>query len=66
MPPPITSRRFGTSSSASAPVESITRGSSGRPGMRAGSEPAAMMQCSKAIDSVPSAVSTASSCGDVN
>ena len=33
--------------------------------MRAGLEPAAMMQCSKAIDSVPSAVSTASSCGDV-
>ena len=47
MPPPITSSRFGMSASSSAPVESMTRGSSGRPGMRTDSEPAAMMHCSK-------------------
>ena len=35
--------------SSSAPVESMTRGSSGRPGSVAGCEPAAMMQCSNAI-----------------
>ena len=32
MPPPMTSRLFGTSASASAPVESITRGSTGKAG----------------------------------
>ena len=47
MPPPMTSKRFGMPARSSAPVESTTRGSSGRPGMRAGSEPAATMHCSK-------------------
>ena len=48
MPPPITSRRFGMPSSSSAPVESITRGSScGMNGSFTGSEPAAMIACSK-------------------
>ncbi len=49
MPPPITRNDFGMPARSSAPVESTTRGSSGRPGMRAGSEPAAMMHCSKPI-----------------
>ena len=43
MPPPTTSMRLGRSSS-SAPVESMTRGSSGTPGRRTDSEPAATMQ----------------------
>ena len=47
MPPPITSRRPGRSGSSSAPVESMMRGSSGRTGSAIGSEPAAMMHCSK-------------------
>jgi hypothetical protein len=34
MPPPITSMRFGVERSSSAPVESTTRGSSGRNGSR--------------------------------
>ena len=45
MPPPMTSRRFGTSPSSSAPVESMTRGSSsGSPGCATAREPAAMMR----------------------
>ena len=48
MPPPMTSRRFGTPSSSSAPVQSITRGSAcGMKGKVTGSEPAAMIACSK-------------------
>ena len=46
MPPPTTSSDSGRSSS-SAPVESMIRGSSGRPGNRSDSEPAAMMHWSK-------------------
>ena len=47
MPPPMTSSRSGISSTSSAPVESMIRGSSGRNGSEAASEPDAMMQCSK-------------------
>ena len=43
MPPPITSMRFGTASSSSARVESMTRGSSGMNGRRTTCEPAAMI-----------------------
>jgi len=41
----------GVGGSSSAPVESITRGSSGTNGKRIASEPAAMMQCSNRIRS---------------
>ena len=55
MPPPMISRRLGTSSSSSAPVESMRRGSSyGKPGMRADCEPAAMMQLSNETTFLPS------------
>ncbi len=48
MPPPSTSSRCGTPSSCSAPVESTTRGSfCGMNGSVSGSEPAAMIACSK-------------------
>ena len=48
IPPPSTSSRSGMPSSSSAPVESITRGSScGTNGSVTGSEPAAMMAWSK-------------------
>ena len=44
MPPPMTSSCSGTSASSSAPVESMTRGSSsGRNGRLAACEPAAMI-----------------------
>ena len=43
MPPPITSIRFGTARSSSAPVESTMRGSSGMNGSFTACEPAAMM-----------------------
>jgi hypothetical protein len=43
MPPPRISMRLGTPASASAPVESTTRGSSGMKGRRTACEPAAMM-----------------------
>ena len=43
IPPPITSIRFGTACSSSAPVESTTRGSSGMNGSFTACEPAAMM-----------------------
>ncbi len=63
MPPPITSRLGGRSSS-SAPVESITRGSSGRPGSRTDSDPAAMMHCWKLTTCPAPPSSILSSCGD--
>jgi hypothetical protein len=44
MPPPRISMRLGALPSASAPVESTTRGSSGMKGRRTACEPAAMMQ----------------------
>ena len=47
MPPPITSMRLGTVASASAPVESTIRGSSGTNGSRTAIEPAAMIAFSK-------------------
>ena len=53
MPPPITSSRFGSDSSSSAPVESMIRGSSGTNGSFTLSEPAATMHCSKPIFCVP-------------
>ena len=53
MPPPITSRPPEDSGSSSAPVESMMRGSSGRPGKRTDSEPAAMMHCSKRMRCAP-------------
>ena len=53
MPPPITSRPPENSGSSSAPVESMMRGSSGSPGSRTASEPAAMMHCSKRMRSEP-------------
>ena len=47
IPPPSTSSRSGMRSSSSAPVESITRGSScGMNGSCTGSEPAAMIAAS--------------------
>ena len=53
--------------SSSAPVESISRGSSsGMPGSTVGLDPAAMMQCLKPTLVVPSAPSTESRLGDVN
>ncbi len=47
MPPPTTSSRLQSSGSSSAPVESMMRGSSGKPGRRTDSDPAAMMHCLK-------------------
>ena len=48
IPPPSTSSRSGMSSRSSAPVESITRGSScGTNGSFTGSDPAAMIAASK-------------------
>jgi hypothetical protein len=47
MPPPITSMRFGTKRSSSAPVESTMRGSRGMKGRWKAAEPAAMMHFSK-------------------
>ena len=58
MPPPTTSMLSGSSSSASAPVESMIRGSSGRPGSATDSEPAAMMHCPNPITCRPSGPST--------
>ncbi len=67
IPPPITSRRSGTSSRSSAPVEVITRSSSsGRLGIVAEREPAAMIAWRKATEVVPSAVSTSSVWAPVN
>ena len=54
------------SSSSSAPVESMIRGSSGRPGRRTALEPAAMMQRSKETVVAPSAPSTRRTFGEVN
>src|SRR5450830_601080 len=45
MPPPMTSMRFGTWRSSSAPVESTMRGSCGTKGRFTTDEPAAMMAC---------------------
>ncbi len=47
MPPPMISMFLGTPGSASAPVESTTRGSSGKKGRRTACEPTAMMQALK-------------------
>ena len=49
MPPPMMSRRSGTSFKASAPVESMMRSSSGRNGSLMLREPAAMMHCLKGM-----------------
>jgi hypothetical protein len=48
MPPPMTSMRFGTWRSSSAPVESTMRGSSGTKGSFTTAEPAAMIAFWKA------------------
>ena len=68
IPPPSTSSRSGMPSSSSAPVESITRGSScGTNGRVTGSEPAAMMACSKLTVLVdPSSAVTSTMLGEVN
>ena len=67
IPPPITSSRSGMSASSSAPVESISRGSSsGMPGSTVGLEPAAMMQCLKPTLVVPSSPSTERTLGEAN
>ena len=50
MPPPMTNSRGGMSASANAPLESITRGSSGMPGRRTGSEPTAIMACLNSME----------------
>ncbi len=64
MPPPITRSRFGTPSSSSAPVESITRGSScGMKGILIGSDPAAITALSKPMTVVLPSCSTAIWCG---
>ena len=56
IPPPTTSRRFGIPSGESAPVESITRGSSsGNPGSRTADDPAAITQLSNVIVRSPTA-----------
>ena len=65
MPPPITSSRFGTPPSSSAPVESITRGSSGMNGSFTGSDPAAITHWSKLTVFAPSAPSTRIAFGPV-
>ena len=49
IPPPTTSSRPGTSSSASAPVLSMMRGSSGRNGSEIALDPTAMIALSKPI-----------------
>ena len=49
IPPPMTSRRPGFCGISKAPVESSTRGSLGTNGSVIGSEPAAIMHCSKRI-----------------
>ncbi len=54
MPPPTTSSRLQSSGNSSAPVESMTRGSSGKPGKRTDSDPAAMMHCLKSSRFGPS------------
>jgi hypothetical protein len=46
MPPPMTSMDFGICRSSSAPVESMTRGSSGMNGSLIACEPAAMIALS--------------------
>ncbi len=66
MPPPMTSIRFGMPSSSSAPVESMTRGSScGMKGNVTGSEPAAMMHWSKVTVFTPSLPLTSIAFGPV-
>ena len=65
IPPPMTSSRSGTSATSSAPVESMTRSSSGRSGSHAALEPAATMQCSKPTVVSPSAVWTVMTFGPV-
>ena len=62
IPPPMTSSRFGIDAGDRAPVESMIRGSSGRPGSVAACEPAAMMQFSNVISRSP----TRSEFGPVN
>ena len=64
IPPPITSRRCGISSSASAAVESMMRGSSGLPGRRTAREPAARIACWKPIRVGPESVVTSTSWGE--
>ena len=54
MPPPTTSSRLPSSGNSSAPVESMMRGSSGNPGRRTDSDPAAMMHCLKSTRRTPS------------
>ena len=49
IPPPTTSMVFGIDFSSRAPVESMMRGSSGKPGSRTGSDPAAITQVLNAI-----------------
>ena len=68
IPPPSTSSRSGIRSKASAPVESITRGSSfGTNGSSTGSEPAAMIAASNdTVLAAPSWPVTASMFGPVN
>ena len=66
MPPPITSSRLQSAGIFSAPVESKTRGSSGNPGNRTDSEPAAMMHCLKSKRREPSGVRSSSVCGPTN
>ena len=66
MPPPRTSMRFGMSFNSSAPVESITRSSSGMKGSATGSDPAAMMHWSKLTVVTPASPSTSIMLGPVN
>ncbi len=78
IPPPITSIRFGTAGSSSAPVESTIRGSSGsgRPPSFSSTtcEPAAMIALSKRTTffspvlscAVPVVISTSTWCGSRN
>jgi hypothetical protein len=65
MPPPMTSRLSGRSSS-SAPVESMMRGSSGSPGRRTGSDPTAMTHWAKLTRRADPSAVTSSSWGEVN
>ena len=66
IPPPMTSSRLQSSGSSSAPVESMMRGSSGKPGKRTDSEPAAMMHCLKSTRFDPSADLSSKVCGPTN
>src|SRR5258708_30462065 len=66
IPPPMTNKRLQSGGNSSAPLESMTRGSSGNPGSRADSDPAAMMHCLNSTRRTPSAPFTSKEWGPTN